>query len=93
MLFVVNRKVYGTDTWPIDETVCIALAEEIGFDADLFWATLEDLETERVLAAAAKAAFRYGPFGVSTFFVGAQMLWGNERPTILKHVLKKRSSR
>jgi 2-hydroxychromene-2-carboxylate isomerase len=34
--------VYGTDTWPIDETICIALAEEIGLAADLFWATLED---------------------------------------------------
>src|SRR5262245_21086707 len=38
--------VYGTDTWPIDETVCIALAEEIGFAADLFRATLEDPESE-----------------------------------------------
>jgi 2-hydroxychromene-2-carboxylate isomerase len=54
--------VYGTDTWPIDEKVCIALAEEIGFDADLFWATLEDPETERVLAAAAEEALRRGAF-------------------------------
>jgi hypothetical protein len=27
------------------------------------------------------------------FFVGAQMFWGNDRLTIIKHVLKKRSSR
>ena len=81
--------VYGTDTWPIDETVCIALAEEIGLAADLFWATLEDPETERVLAAAAEEAFRRGAFGVPTFFVGAQMFWGNDRLTILKHVLKR----
>jgi 2-hydroxychromene-2-carboxylate isomerase len=85
--------VYGTDTWPIDETVCIALAEEIGFAADLFRATLEDPETERVLAAAAEEVFRRGAFGVPTFFVGAQMFWGNDRLTILKHVLKERSSR
>ena len=85
--------VYGTDTWPIDETVCIALAEEIGFAADLFRATLEDPETERVLAAAAEEAFRRGAFGVPTFFVGAQMFWGNDRLTILKYVLKKRSLR
>ena len=63
--------VYGTDTWPIDETVCIALAEEIGLAADLFWATLEDPETEQVLAAAAEEAFHRGAFGVPTFFVGA----------------------
>jgi 2-hydroxychromene-2-carboxylate isomerase len=30
---------------------------------------------------------------VPTFFLGAQMFWGNDRLTILKHVLKKRSSR
>jgi 2-hydroxychromene-2-carboxylate isomerase len=85
--------VYGTDTWPIDETVCIALAEEIGFAADSFRATLEDRETERILAAAAGEAFRRGAFGVPTFFVGAQMFWGNDRLTILKHVLKQWPSR
>src|SRR6266478_3078118 len=36
--------------------------------ADLFRATLEDPETERVLAAAAEEAFRRGAFGVPTFF-------------------------
>jgi len=81
--------VYGTDTWPIDETVCVALAEEIGLAADLFGATLEDPETERVLAAAADEAFRRGAFGVPTFFVGEQMFWGNDRLAILKHVLRK----
>jgi hypothetical protein len=70
----------------------LRLAEEIGFAADLFRATLEDPETERVLAAAAEEAFRRGAFGVPTFFVGGQMFWGNDRLTILKH-LKKRSSR
>jgi len=30
---------------------------------------------------------------VPTFFVGAQMFWGNDRLTILKYVLKKRSLR
>jgi 2-hydroxychromene-2-carboxylate isomerase len=50
-------------------------------------------ETERVLAAAAEEAFRRGAFGVPTFFVGAQMFWGNDRLTILKHVLKKQPSR
>jgi 2-hydroxychromene-2-carboxylate isomerase len=88
-----STDVYGTDTWPIDETVSMALAQEIGLAADLFWATLEDPETERVLAAALEEAFGRGAFGVPTFFVGAQMFWGNDRLTILKHALKKRSSR
>lgn len=81
--------VYGNDIWPIDEAVCIALAEELGLAVDLFRATLEDDETERVLVAAAEEAFRRGAFGVPTFFVGAHMLWGNDRLAILKHILKK----
>ena len=86
-------EVYGTETWPIDGAVCIALAEEIGLRADLFRATLEDPETERALAAAAEEAFHRGAFGVPTFFVDAQMFWGNDRLVILKHVLKTRGSR
>jgi 2-hydroxychromene-2-carboxylate isomerase len=69
------------------------LAEEIGLAADLFRATFKDPETERVLAAAAEEAFCRGAFGVPTFFVGARMFWGNDRLTILKHVLKKQPSR
>lgn len=88
-----STEVYGTDTWPVDETVCMALAQEFGLAADLFWATLEDPETERVLAAAAQEAFGHGAFEVPTFFVGAQMFWGNDRLTILKHLLNKQSSR
>ena len=87
------QAVYGSDTWPIDERVCIALAEEAGLAADAFWTTFADPETERILASTAEEAFRRGAFGVPTFFVGAEMFWGNDRLTILKHVLKNWSSR
>jgi 2-hydroxychromene-2-carboxylate isomerase len=85
--------VYGTEIWPIDNAVCVALAEEIGLAANSFLAALEDLETERACAATAEEAFRRGAFGVPTFFIGEHMFWGNDRITILKHVLRKGSSR
>jgi 2-hydroxychromene-2-carboxylate isomerase len=82
--------VYGSDIWPIDEGVCIGVAEEIGLAGKAFRATLADPETERALAAAAEEAFRRGAFGVPTFFVGEQMFWGNDRLPLLRHVLTKR---
>lgn len=81
--------VYGTNIWPIDESVCIGLAEDIGLATDSFRAMLQDPDTERVLAASAEEAFRRGAFGVPTFFLATQMFWGNDRLPILKHVLKK----
>ena len=81
--------VYGSDAWPIDKSVCIALARRAGLAADAFRTTLEEAETGRLLAAAAEEAFRRGAFGVPTFFVGAEMLWGNDRLAILRHLLKR----
>jgi 2-hydroxychromene-2-carboxylate isomerase len=81
--------VYGSSTWPVDESVCLGLAEDAGLTVDSFRVALHDSETERVLAAAAEEACRRGAFGVPTFFLGAQMFWGNDRLPILKHVMKK----
>jgi 2-hydroxychromene-2-carboxylate isomerase len=70
---------YGSDIWPVDREVCVALAEQTGLEAGAFQATLDDPETERLLAATAEEAFRRGAFGVPTFFVDDEMFWGNDR--------------
>jgi hypothetical protein len=58
----------------------MALAQELGLAANLFWATLEDPETERVLAAAAEEAFGRGAFGVPTSGTGATpVTWSTMR--------------
>jgi len=81
--------IYGSDTWPVDETVCVDLAEAVGLPLAEFAAFLADPQTDEQLAITAREACARGAFGVPTFFVGAQMFWGNDRIVILKHVLSK----
>jgi 2-hydroxychromene-2-carboxylate isomerase len=73
--------------WPVDETVCIRLANEVGLPTAQFAALLSDPQADEQLAATAREAYTRGAFGVPTFFVGNQMFWGNDRIVILKHVL------
>ncbi len=79
--------VFGTNNWPIDEAVCVELAVASGLAAEPFRSKLSDPEIERSLASTAEDAFSRGAFGVPTFFVGAEMFWGNDRLAILKHHL------
>ena len=79
--------IYGSDVWPVDEGVCIRLAEEVGLPVAQFTACLADPQTDDQLAATARAAYTRGAFGVPTFFVGEQMFWGNDRIVLLKHFL------
>jgi 2-hydroxychromene-2-carboxylate isomerase len=81
--------VYGSDLWPIDEAVCLRIAEQVGIEKPAFAAVLSDAETDQALRSAAEEAHRRGAFGVPTFFVGDQMFWGNDRVVILKHALTK----
>jgi 2-hydroxychromene-2-carboxylate isomerase len=83
--------VYGSDTWPIDESVCLRLAADVGLQDPEFSSVLRDPKTERLAAAAAEEAYRKGAFGVPTFFLGGELFWGNDRIVILKHVLSKRT--
>jgi 2-hydroxychromene-2-carboxylate isomerase len=83
--------VYGSDVWPVDESVCLRLAMEIGLPSAEFSSMLHDPETGRLVAAAAEEAHHRGAFGVPTFFLGTQMFWGNDRIVILRHVLSKRT--
>jgi 2-hydroxychromene-2-carboxylate isomerase len=81
--------VYGSDAWPLDESLCLRVAEESGVDHGEFTAALHDKETERELSEAAREAHRRGAFGVPTFFVGDRMFWGNDRIALVKHALAK----
>jgi len=83
--------VYGSDVWPVDESVCLRLAAEVGLQRAEFSSMLRDPETERLVVVAAEEAYRRGAFGVPTFFVDGELFWGNDRIVILKHVLSKRA--
>ncbi|TMA68880.1 MAG: hypothetical protein E6J68_02675 [Deltaproteobacteria bacterium] len=82
--------VYGSDVWPVDEAVCVRIAEEVGLPGSAFVSALADPETARLAASSAEEACRRGAFGVPTFFVGQQMFWGNDRIVILRHFLRRR---
>jgi 2-hydroxychromene-2-carboxylate isomerase len=82
--------IYGSDTWPVDENVCVRWAEAVGLPVAQFAALLADPQTDEQLAATAREAYARGAFGVPTFFIGGQMFWGNDRIVLLKHVLSKR---
>ena len=82
--------VYGSDRWPIDESVCTEIADELGLPLTEFARALHDGETGRLARASAEEAFRKGAFGVPTFFLGAEMFWGNDRIVLLRYVLSKR---
>ncbi len=84
--------IYASDEWPVDETVCVRLAEEVCLPPVQFVALITDPQTDGQLAATAREAHARGAFGVPTFFVGEQMFWGNDRIVLLKHVLRRRTA-
>ena len=80
--------VYGSEEWPLDEALCVRVAEAAGLDRDRFIATLHDPETARLAASNAREAHARGAFGVPTFFLGERMFWGNDRLVLLRHALR-----
>jgi 2-hydroxychromene-2-carboxylate isomerase len=86
------RAVYGSSEWPLDHSLCVRLAGEVGLSASDFSSLLADPETDRRLQLTAKEAFDRGAFGVPTFFLGAQMFWGNDRIVLLRHALSERQA-
>jgi 2-hydroxychromene-2-carboxylate isomerase len=82
--------VYGSDAWPLDEALCLRVAEESGLPRDRVSALLADPETDRQLLAAAEEAHGRAAFGVPTFFVGDRMFWGNDRIVPLRHAFVRR---
>ena len=79
--------VYGSDIWPVDELVCLRIAEECGLRRHPFAKMLKDDETRVLLENTADEAHGRGAFGVPTFFFGERMYWGNDRIVLLKHAL------
>jgi len=79
--------VYASQAWPVDEAVCVRLADEVGLPRMDFSAMLSDAGTEREMDAAAREAHARGAFGVPTFFVRDRMFWGNDRLVLVRHYL------
>ncbi len=84
--------VYGSNTWPLDESVCLGVARDVGLDPIRFEELLASEEVEATLREAASEAHRRGAFGVPAFFVGEQLFWGNDRLPLVRHVLRSRSA-
>ena len=81
--------VYGEGRWPLDRALCLALAEERGLPVPAFEATYDRPATSADLSAVAQEAYERGVFGVPTFFVAAQMFWGNDRLPLVRHAIGK----
>jgi 2-hydroxychromene-2-carboxylate isomerase len=79
--------VYGSGEWPLDLSLCVRVAREVGLSTGDFSSLLADPETDRHLKVTAKEAYDRGAFGVPTFFLGAEMFWGNDRIVLLRHAL------
>lgn len=73
----------------IDGAVLEELAEEIGLPLAEFHALRADPATVAAHLDTVREAHRRGAFGVPTFFVNAQMFWGNDRIVLLRHHLLK----
>ena len=48
--------VYGSDVWPVDDAVCVRIAEEVGLPRSEFASALADPETDRLAASSAEEA-------------------------------------
>ena len=70
-----------------DAAVLAALLAEHGFDADAFAALVADPEVKARLVATTDEAVQRGVFGAPTFFVGAEMFWGNDRLDFVEEAL------
>ncbi len=79
--------VYGRGRWPVDPQLVMDLCRSHGIDAEKLVAELDSESVAQVLAQTASEAFERGACGVPTFFLGAQMFWGNDRLVLLRHAL------
>ncbi len=73
----------------VAEADLIGFAAEVGLDAQVFRAQLDDPAAAELHEAALQSAHRRGAFGVPTFFLGERMFWGNDRLILLEHFIKK----
>ncbi len=80
--------VYGAGRWPVDRELVAAVAQECGLEREAFLAALESDEVAQARVANARDAFERGAFGVPTFFVGAEMFWGNDRLPLVRAAIE-----
>ncbi len=85
-------EIWGRGAWPIGPDLCSSVARTCGLDVVRFAHLLEQPGVEEKLAETAHEAFERGAFGVPTFFVGAQMYWGNDRIPLVRAALRKLAS-
>ena len=64
-----------------------AVLQGAGFDAQALFASTQDPGTNERLKAKAQQAAARGVFGAPTFFVGDQMLWGQDRLEFVREAL------
>jgi len=80
--------VYASTVWPVDEALCLRLAEETHLPTEQFRMMLRDMDTRQLMDEGARDAHARGAFGVPTFFVRDRMFWGNDRVVLLRHYLR-----
>jgi 2-hydroxychromene-2-carboxylate isomerase len=73
---------------PLDDAACAGLAREVGLDEAGFRRLLAEPETAARLAATVEEAAARGVFGVPSFVIGADVYFGNDRLSLLRHTLQ-----
>ena len=71
-----------------DPGVVAGVLQQAGFDPAALLAMTNDPEVKERLKAATQEAVARGVFGAPTFFVGAQMYWGQDRLDFVKEALE-----
>jgi 2-hydroxychromene-2-carboxylate isomerase len=71
-----------------DPGVVASVLQQAGFDLAAVLAMANDPEVKERLKATTQEAVARGVFGAPTFFVGAQMYWGQDRLDFVKEALE-----
>lgn len=78
--------VEGQDLY--DDGVLARLVAKLGGDVEAFFAAIAEPALKRRLAAETETAYARGVFGAPTFFLGREMLWGNDRLPLLERLVR-----
>jgi 2-hydroxychromene-2-carboxylate isomerase len=82
-------KAFFVDGTIVDRNVCIAVAKQCGIPGDQYADKLDAPEAESLVDTYAKEAHLQGAFGVPSFAIGDQMIFGNDRLVLVKHLILK----
>lgn len=90
MSFALFQAVMQDRETPKNDGDLAAIADRAGLDGRKLVAAIDEPETRALFDKHLAGARELGVFGVPTFAVGAEIFWGNDRITLLKHHLKSR---